>query len=531
MYFVLFRLEDCSLCEHSCRFLVSALKSNPSFLRELDLSSNYKLQDLGVERLCGFLESPQCRLETLRLEYCGLSEISCEYLASALKSSPSYLSELRLRGNNLQESDLKQLSELVENPQWRLETLGVDRMIEPSNENDCDSEQTLDINPLADLSEDDIEPIEPPSSFTPEVQPESTQISHRFRCPGPGVFQCTLTRLVFVMAQKAELLYWNVQWDESLLQQAGKTAAGPLFNITCSEDAVRQLHLPHCETKEALCVDGLLSVAHVFDDGISILKPMRITDTHVIVNVSHLSAFGLIWNFVKKSFKIPEAGQVLLFLRFKDTVPLKINVFLLHERIHLSEVKKQQGNDATYIETSSDCVLHIGQRYSVHCEPEGLKIQPNHAEFRNKLGPNYYPTFEVFLTANLEVVTLIVKDQDGNEAWRRDVFVPEKDRVSPEDSAHHKTKKDEDKLLLIRSEFIERVSAEGLDKIVDKLLERQIIIAGEMESGTCETKSRANKVRCIIDTVSRKGNDACRHLLDVLKEVDPTLFRVLVPMD
>lgn len=109
------------------------------------------------------------------------------------------------------------------------------------------------------------------------------------------------------------------------------------------------------------------------------------------------------------------------------------------------------------------------------------------------------------------------------------VFVPEKDRVSPEDSAHHKTKKDEDKLRLIRSEFIERVSAEGLNKIVDKLLERHIIIDVEMESGTCETKSRANKVRCIIDTVRRKGNDACRHLLDVLKEVDPTLFRVLVP--
>lgn len=109
------------------------------------------------------------------------------------------------------------------------------------------------------------------------------------------------------------------------------------------------------------------------------------------------------------------------------------------------------------------------------------------------------------------------------------MFVPEKDRVSPEDSAHHKTKIDEDKLLLIRSEFIERVSAEGLNKIVDKLLERHIIIDVEMESGTCETKSRANKVRCIIDTVRRKGNDACRHLLDVLKEVDPTLFRVIVP--
>lgn len=53
------------------------------------------------------------------------------------------------------------------------------------------------------------------------------------------------------MAQEAELLYRTVQWDESLLQSAGKMAAGLLFNIKSSEDAaVCQLHLPHCETKE-----------------------------------------------------------------------------------------------------------------------------------------------------------------------------------------------------------------------------------------------------------------------------------------
>ena len=62
------------------------------------------------------------------------------------------------------------------------------------------------------------------------------------------MFQCALTGLVFVVTREAELLYRTVQWDERLLESAGKTAAGLLFDIKCSEEAaVCQIHFPHFE--------------------------------------------------------------------------------------------------------------------------------------------------------------------------------------------------------------------------------------------------------------------------------------------
>ncbi|KAI4787009.1 hypothetical protein KUCAC02_036743, partial [Chaenocephalus aceratus] len=116
------RLRGCRLSEISCSALISALKSY-LHLRELDLSES-ALQDSGVELLRDLLESPDCRLETLRLEDCSLSEISCSALISALKSN-LHLRDLDLSQNALHDSGEKLLRDLLESPDCRLETLRI----------------------------------------------------------------------------------------------------------------------------------------------------------------------------------------------------------------------------------------------------------------------------------------------------------------------------------------------------------------------------------------------------------------------
>ncbi|XP_066512495.1 protein NLRC3-like [Hoplias malabaricus] len=114
-------LSGCMLSDKSCEALASVLSFRSSSLRELELSSN-KVQDTGVELLCAGLRNPHCNLEKLHLCRCKLTEKSCAALASAIHPN-SNLRELYLSGNKLQDSGVNGLLALKKNQHSKLDKL------------------------------------------------------------------------------------------------------------------------------------------------------------------------------------------------------------------------------------------------------------------------------------------------------------------------------------------------------------------------------------------------------------------------
>uniref|UniRef100_A0A8C5N7F5 NACHT, LRR and PYD domains-containing protein 4-like n=1 Tax=Gouania willdenowi TaxID=441366 RepID=A0A8C5N7F5_GOUWI len=99
-------LSFCGLSERSCAALSSVLSSQSSSVKHLDLSNN-DLQDSGVKLLCEGLKSPHCKLDYLR----SVRSHVPSTLSSALSSNSSSVRELDLSYNHPGDSAVKLLSQ------------------------------------------------------------------------------------------------------------------------------------------------------------------------------------------------------------------------------------------------------------------------------------------------------------------------------------------------------------------------------------------------------------------------------------
>ncbi|XP_076153133.1 uncharacterized protein LOC143136317 isoform X2 [Alosa pseudoharengus] len=118
------RLAGCKLTDKSCEIVASVLQSTNS-LQQLDLSDN-DLGDSGVQLLSKGLSRSNCKMHTLRLSDCLISEKGCGFLASALTSNPSHIKELDLSYNHPGELGLKRLSAIMDDPVCKLVILRTD---------------------------------------------------------------------------------------------------------------------------------------------------------------------------------------------------------------------------------------------------------------------------------------------------------------------------------------------------------------------------------------------------------------------
>uniref|UniRef100_A0A8C4TKQ5 NACHT domain-containing protein n=1 Tax=Erpetoichthys calabaricus TaxID=27687 RepID=A0A8C4TKQ5_ERPCA len=118
------RLRSCRLTARCCSALSSALSASNSWLTELWLNYN-KMEDSGVQQLCEGLRSPNCKLEKLCLRSCRLTTRCCSALSSALSAPNSQLTDLGLNENNMEDSGVKRLCEGLRSSNCKIETLGL----------------------------------------------------------------------------------------------------------------------------------------------------------------------------------------------------------------------------------------------------------------------------------------------------------------------------------------------------------------------------------------------------------------------
>uniref|UniRef100_A0A8C2F163 Uncharacterized protein n=1 Tax=Cyprinus carpio TaxID=7962 RepID=A0A8C2F163_CYPCA len=113
----------------SWALIASTLRSPANRIREIDIEKKALIY-LNLEQLSIGMRSPNCKVEILRMTHCSITEAGAACLARALSSNPSHMREIDLSINPVKGPGFDQLRSVLKDPATRLEKLIVDGLEE-----------------------------------------------------------------------------------------------------------------------------------------------------------------------------------------------------------------------------------------------------------------------------------------------------------------------------------------------------------------------------------------------------------------
>ncbi|XP_052614069.1 NACHT, LRR and PYD domains-containing protein 1a-like [Peromyscus californicus insignis] len=343
----------------SWKILFSTLKFTGN-LKELDLSGN-PLNNCAMQSLCKTLRYPGCHLKTLCLVNCGLTSISCAYLASVLRASSS-LAELDLQLNDLGDRGVKQLYKEIKNPDCNLRILWLDqaplsdqvmmelraleaknpqllisstwkpRVMDPTKKRDGEEmddspksrkrqrlqteegcsqlapQETFHPSPPESPKDKHLKPLGTENDFWGPTGPVDTEVVdrernlYRVQFPVPGSYHCPNTGLRFVVTRAVTIeigfCSWSQHLDKTPLQHS-HMVAGPLFDIKAEQGAVAAVYLPHFVALQGGQVDiSWFHVAHFQEHGMVLETPTRIEQHYAVLENPNFSPMGVLMRMI-----------------------------------------------------------------------------------------------------------------------------------------------------------------------------------------------------------------------------------------
>ncbi|KAK3548744.1 hypothetical protein QTP70_018780 [Hemibagrus guttatus] len=293
------QLSECNVTEKGCSALLTALRSEHSTLKELNLSKN-RIQDSGVKLLSEELKNKLCKLDTLRLSDCSITEEGYSALSEALKSS--HLIELDLRGNDPGASGVKLLTDLLQDPDCKLNTLRLLKSPDAEEAYTCLTKM-FSKNPLLHTELD-------LSNKTPK-DVKVKQLSALLQDPHYRLQKLTLRN-----------------------SMKGKSCTDLVSALCTNPSHIRELDLRWCELGDS-GVEKLCDLLKKHECKLEklLLMDCSITDrgcaaltAALEVNSSHLKQLDLRWNELGNSVR-HRGGDTEAFRR-------KANIFLIHTLNH-----------------------------------------------------------------------------------------------------------------------------------------------------------------------------------------------------